>query len=162
MPRKSSRISAAVAKRSAAGRGARLDEEFREVRAEIGASRSRIGHHPAGHRHRIRIRMVAVAEQLVEQHADGEQVGGNVPAGKAGVGRLIGRRAGLRMHRVADAGGDIEVKQLRSAASENNVARFDVAVDQPSPVVPSTRPTRFSAGLLGTFGSSCLRRAASG
>ena len=115
-----------------AGWGACLDEEFCEVRAEIGAGRSRIDNHPAGHRHRIRIRVVAVAEQLVEQHADGEQVGGNVPPGEAGVGRLIGRRARLRMHGVADAGGDIEVKQLRAAASENNVARFDVAVDQPS------------------------------
>src|SRR3984957_1189627 len=76
--------------------------------------------------------MVAVTEQLIEQHADGEQVCGNVPAGETGVGRLIGRCAGLRMHRVADAGGDIEVEQLRSGASENNVARFDIAVDQPA------------------------------
>src|SRR5690349_17258241 len=35
------------------------------------------------------------------------------------------------MHGVADPGGDVEVKQLRSRAGEHYVERFDVAVDQP-------------------------------
>src|SRR5271165_4100415 len=35
------------------------------------------------------------------------------------------------MHRVADRGGDVEVKQFRSGASEHDVERYDVAVDQP-------------------------------
>src|SRR5215472_5222151 len=35
------------------------------------------------------------------------------------------------MHGVADPGGDVEVKQFRSRASEYHVERFDVAVDQP-------------------------------
>src|SRR5215467_13873381 len=35
------------------------------------------------------------------------------------------------MHGVADPGGDVEVKQFRSCASEYHVERFDVAVDQP-------------------------------
>src|SRR5215470_2023803 len=34
------------------------------------------------------------------------------------------------MHEVADPGGDVEVKQLRSRAGEQHVERFDVAVDQ--------------------------------
>ena len=37
--------------------------------------------------------MLAVAEQLVEHHADREEVGRDVPAGEVGVGRLIRRRA---------------------------------------------------------------------
>ena len=35
------------------------------------------------------------------------------------------------MHGVADAGGDVEIEQFRSCASEHNVVRLDVAVDQP-------------------------------
>src|SRR6266566_7940989 len=35
------------------------------------------------------------------------------------------------MHRVTDPGGDVEVKQFRSGASEQHVERFDVAVNQP-------------------------------
>ena len=36
----------------------------------------------------------------------------------------------MRMNGVADPGGDVEVKQFRSGASEHHVERFDVAVDQ--------------------------------
>jgi hypothetical protein len=35
------------------------------------------------------------------------------------------------MHRVAGPGGDVEVKQFRSCASEQHIERFDVSVDQP-------------------------------
>ena len=34
-------------------------------------------------------------------------------------------------YRVTDSGGDVEVKQFRSAAGEDHVARFNIAVDQP-------------------------------
>ena len=78
-------------------------------------------------------RVAAIAEQLVKQHADGEQLRGSVPLGDVGVGRLIGRRAGLRMHRSAYLGGDVEIEQFRPGAREHYVARFDVAVDGASP-----------------------------
>ena len=82
--------------------------------------------------------MVAVAQKLVEQHPDGEQIRGDVPAIQAGVGCLIGRRAGMSTHGVADPGGDVEVKQFGSGAGEDHVERFDVAVDQS--FVPQVRP----------------------
>ena len=59
-------------------------------RPEVRADRSRVGHGPVDHGQRIRVRVAAVAEQLVKQHADGEQVRGSVPLGDVGVGRLIG------------------------------------------------------------------------
>src|SRR5215469_18706195 len=37
------------------------------------------------------------------------------------------------MHGVADPRGDVEVEEFGSCAGEHNVARFDVAVDQPPP-----------------------------
>ena len=40
--------------------------------------------------------MLAVAEQLVEHHADREEVGRHVPAREVGIGRLVRRRARLR------------------------------------------------------------------
>jgi hypothetical protein len=80
----------------------------------------------------VRERVVAVAQQPVEQDADGEQVGGDVPAIQPGVGRLIRRRARLRMHGIADPGGDVEVEQFRPGAGEHHVERLDVAVDQPA------------------------------
>ena len=76
-----------------AGWGACLDEKLRKVRVQVGAERSRVSHRFAGHGHRIRERMMAVAEELIEQYADGEQVGGDIPPGEAGVGWLISRCA---------------------------------------------------------------------
>src|SRR6266496_862773 len=75
------------------GRGAGLDEKLCKVRAEVRANRSRVDHRFVDHGNRIRERVLAVAEELIEQHADGEQVGGDVPAGEVGVGWLIGRCA---------------------------------------------------------------------
>ena len=39
------------------------------------ANRSRVGHRYVGHGLRIRERVVAVAEEPIEQYADGKQVG---------------------------------------------------------------------------------------
>jgi hypothetical protein len=44
-----------------AGWCACLDEEFRKIRAEVGAKRSRVDYESVDHGHRIGIRMVAVA-----------------------------------------------------------------------------------------------------
>jgi len=76
-----------------AGWGACLDEKLGKVRVEVRANRSRVGHRYAGYGPGVRERVVAVAEEPVEQDADGEQVGGDVPAIQAGVGWLIGRCA---------------------------------------------------------------------
>src|SRR5271165_4414996 len=76
-----------------AGWGACLDEKLCEARVEVTANRSRLGHRYAGHGPRIRERVVAVAKEPIEQYADGEQVGGDVPTIQAGVGRLIRRCA---------------------------------------------------------------------
>ena len=75
--------------------------------------------------------MLAVTQEPVEQDTDGEQVGGDVPALQAGVGRLVRRRARAGVNGVADPRGDVEVKQLRAGAGEHHVERLDVAVDQP-------------------------------
>ena len=77
-------------------------------------------------------RVAAIAEELVEQDADGEKIGGDIPAIQAGVRWLIGRRTRLGMHGIADPRGDVEVEQLRSRSGEQHVLRLDVAVDQPS------------------------------
>ena len=74
---------------------------------------------------------MAVAEQLVEHHADGEQVGRDVPPGEVRVGWLVGRRARTRPYLIADPGSDVEVQQFRSGPGEHHVERLDVAVDQP-------------------------------
>src|ERR1035438_2569480 len=74
-------------------RGACLDKKPGKARVEVKANRSRVSHRYADHGPRIRERVVAVAEEPVEQYADGEQVGGDVPAIQAGVGWLIRRRA---------------------------------------------------------------------
>ena len=76
-----------------AGRGACLDQERGQVRVEVKADRSRVDHRFAGHGHGVGVRVVTVAEELVEQHADGEQVGGDVPAVQVGVGWLVRGRA---------------------------------------------------------------------
>ncbi len=76
-----------------AGWGACPDEKPGKVGVEIIANRSRVGHRYVGHGLRVRERVVAVAEESIEQYADGKQVGGDVPASKAGVGWLIRRCA---------------------------------------------------------------------
>jgi hypothetical protein len=76
-----------------AGWGACLDEKLCKARVEVKANRSRVGHRYVDHGPRIRERVVAVAEEPIEQDADGEQVGGDVPASEAGVGWLIRRCA---------------------------------------------------------------------
>src|SRR5712691_304708 len=76
-----------------AGWGACLDEKLCKARVEVKANRSRVGHRHVDYGPRIRERVVAVAEEPVEQYADGEQVGGDVPAIQAGVGWLIRRCA---------------------------------------------------------------------
>src|ERR1019366_4827827 len=78
--RKANRMSAAVEKRSSLTRGACLDKKPGKARVEVKANRSRVSHRYAGHGPRIRERVVAVAEEPIEQYADGEQVGGDVPA----------------------------------------------------------------------------------
>ncbi len=70
------------------GWSARLDEEFWEVRPELRADFPWVDHWFVDHRPCIRIR-VAIAEELVEDHADCEQVGGDLPASEVGVGGLV-------------------------------------------------------------------------
>src|SRR5215469_12577193 len=84
-----------------AGWGACLDEKLGQARVEVRADRPRVGHRYVDHGPGIRERVVAVAEEPVEQHADGEQVGGDVPASEAGVRWLIRRRARVRVNGVA-------------------------------------------------------------
>ncbi len=87
-----------------AGWGACLDEKLCKVRVEATANRSRVGRRHVGYRPRVGERVVAVAEEPIEQYADGEQVGGDVPAIQAGVGWPLpvpecaaqGRRTGDR------------------------------------------------------------------
>src|SRR2546423_13307975 len=76
-----------------AGWGACLDEELCEVRVEVRADRSRVGHWFVDRGYGIGERVLAIAEEPVEQHADGEKVGGNVPATLAGVRWLVRRCA---------------------------------------------------------------------
>jgi maleylpyruvate isomerase len=64
-----------------AGWGACLDQKLGKVRVEVRADRSRVDHRYVDHRHRIRERMVAVAEEPIKQYADSKQVGGDIPAG---------------------------------------------------------------------------------
>ena len=115
--RSSASISAALSKRLS-----RLDAHaFRRKSAsassEVWADALGVDDRLVDHRLRARIRMLAVAEQLVEHHADREEVGRHVPAGEVGVGRLVRRRARLRVHRVADARRDVEVEQLRARSA---------------------------------------------
>ena len=66
-------------------------EKLREVGLEVWPDLARVGHRFVEHRPGIRVRVVAVAEKLVEDHAHGEQVGRDIPAREVGVGRLKGR-----------------------------------------------------------------------
>ena len=68
---------------------ARLDQELCEVGREVRADFSWVDHRFVDHGHCIRVGVVAVAEELVENHADREQVGGDFPAGEVGVGGLV-------------------------------------------------------------------------
>jgi hypothetical protein len=68
---------------------ARLDQKLREVGREVCADLSWVDHRFIDHGHCIRVGVVAVAEELVENHADREQVGGDFPAGEVGVGGLV-------------------------------------------------------------------------
>jgi hypothetical protein len=77
---------------SAAG-SACLDEKLGKLRADVRANSSWVDHGFANHGHRVRERVVAVAEELVQQHADGEQIGRDVPTSEAGIGWLVRRRA---------------------------------------------------------------------
>ena len=65
---------------------------------------------------RVRVRVLAVAEQLVEHNADREKVWRDVPPCEVRVGWLVGRRARTRPYLVADPGSDVEVKQFRSCS----------------------------------------------
>ena len=76
-----------------AGWGACLDEKLCKVRVEATANRSRVGRRHARYGPRVGERVVAVAEEPIEQYSDGEQVGGDVPASEADVGWLIRRCA---------------------------------------------------------------------
>jgi hypothetical protein len=107
----------------------RLSYEIGESRVNVGTDRPRVDHRHTGLGSRIRVRVLAVAEQPVEQDADGEQVGGDIPAGKRGIGRLIRRCARLRMYGVAHPGRDVEVEQFRACPGEHHVERFNVTVD---------------------------------
>ncbi len=74
--------------------------------------------------------MVAVAEQLIEHDSYGEQVRRYVPAGEVGVRRLVGRGAGDGVNHIVYARCDVEVKKLGPLAREDDVQRFDVAMDE--------------------------------
>src|SRR5580658_9274206 len=58
-----------------------LDQKLCKVRVEIRADRPRVDYRFGDHGLEIRVRVVAVAEELVEDHADREQVGGRRPSG---------------------------------------------------------------------------------
>ena len=70
------------------GWGAGLDEEFCEVGPEVRADFPWVDHWFIDHGPCIGVR-VAIAEELVEDHADCEQVGGDPPASEVGVGGLV-------------------------------------------------------------------------
>ena len=98
MSRRASPISAAVAKRSALAGAHALTRNPARSRSRSGRIvRGSVTGTPS-HGHGVRERVVTVAQEPVEQDADGEQIGGDVPAVQAGVGRLIRRRARLRVH----------------------------------------------------------------
>ena len=71
---------------------------------------------------RSRVRVLSVAEQLVEHDADREQVRGDVPPCVVGVGGLVRRRARQRLDGIADSRGDVEVEQLRPVPGQHDVA----------------------------------------
>jgi hypothetical protein len=68
---------------------ARFDEEFCEVSPEVWAVFPWVDYWFIDHGPCIRVWVVAIAEEFVENHADRKQIGGDRPAGEVGVRGLV-------------------------------------------------------------------------
>ena len=68
--------------------------------------------------------MVVIAQQLIKHHADGEQIGRDIPPGQVDIRCLIRRRTLLRVHGIAHTGSDVEIQELRADAGKNALPSF--------------------------------------
>ena len=142
-----------------AGRGQRADRNRPGSRLRSGGSlsgRSPVRRSWAWNRERV----LAVAQEPVEQDADGRSV---VETSSAPGRRRAPIAACLDGTNGSPTGGQCSVKQLRPGASEHHVAGLDVGVDAADLLkVGSIARWLISQVAVPALASSCLRRATSG